>query len=337
MQLCQRRLRCSGLQTRWAHRLESLCFAWPAVARIGESSSLAPCSMLPSRRSRPFPRAPTLWLRSGKFPFLPPLHSGEHRNWIGNFNITNQPKVFAENFRRSCFAQWIRRRIGLRSIKKDTRKLPSRSQQLRGTLGILWPSPWVKRAQKRPFIDQIKTILEIELEKISMDNFAIEIPQRFFDLGDGNRWKIDCGDVETGALKKLQDFMIGPAARDQDPSSRSRSLDKGPECRGNSMKRPRCFPARIALIPKSWHSAIARFAHLYCCLCPKNPVARLQITKGSATAIFAGVISHRARNWRDEKLHQNSFFDFGGSDLQCWFWGRASELQENRQELPHER
>jgi hypothetical protein len=48
----------------------------------------------------------------------------------------------------------------------------------------------------------------------------------------------------------------------------------------------------------------------------------------------AGVISGRAR---DEKLHQNSVFDFGGSDLQRWFGRRASELQENRQELPHER
>jgi hypothetical protein len=50
-----------------------------------------------------------------------------------------------------------------------------------------------------------------------------------------------------------------------------------------------------------------------------------------------GVISGRARDCPDEKLHQNFIFDFGGSDLQCWFCRRASELQENRQELPHER
>jgi len=28
-----------------------------------------------------------------------------------------------------------------------------------------------------------------------------------------------------------------------------------------------------------------------------------------------GVISDRGRDWPDEKLHQNSVFDFGGSDL----------------------
>jgi hypothetical protein len=44
----------------------------------------------------------------------------------------------------------------------------------------------VKRTQKSPFIDQIKLAWEIEFEKISMDNFAIEISQRFFDLGHGN-------------------------------------------------------------------------------------------------------------------------------------------------------
>jgi len=51
----------------------------------------------------------------------------------------------------------------------------------------LRPSSRVKRAQKSPFIDEIEVAWEIEFEKISMDNFAIEIPQRFFDLGDGNR------------------------------------------------------------------------------------------------------------------------------------------------------
>jgi len=44
----------------------------------------------------------------------------------------------------------------------------------------------VKRAQKSPLIDQIKPAWEIEVAKISMDNFAIEISQRFVDLGDGN-------------------------------------------------------------------------------------------------------------------------------------------------------
>src|SRR4029077_3285038 len=122
-----------------------------------------------------------------ELPFLPPLHSSEHRNRIGNFNITSQPKVFAENLYRSCFAQWIRRWIGLGSIKKDAHKLAARLQQLRDTFGILRPSPRVKRAQKSPFIDQIKPAREIEFEKISMDNFAIEISQRFFDLGDGTR------------------------------------------------------------------------------------------------------------------------------------------------------
>ena len=85
-----------------------------------------------------------------------------------------------------CFAQWIRRRIGLGSIKKDAHKLPARSQQLCNTFGILRPSPRMKRAQKSPLIEQIKPAWEIEFEKISMDNFTIEISQRFFDLGDGN-------------------------------------------------------------------------------------------------------------------------------------------------------
>jgi hypothetical protein len=44
----------------------------------------------------------------------------------------------------------------------------------------------VQRAEKSPFIDQIKTILEIDLEKIPTDDFAVEIPQRFSGLGDGN-------------------------------------------------------------------------------------------------------------------------------------------------------
>src|SRR5439155_26563843 len=74
--------------------------------------------------------------------------------------------------------------------------------------------------------------------------------------------------------------MIGPAARDQDSSSRPRSLNKGPEGRGNSMKRPRCFPACIALIPKSWHSAVARFAHRYCGAPPGVPVARFTDNEG---------------------------------------------------------
>jgi len=132
----------------------------------------------------------------------------------------------AENLYRSHFAQWVWRRIGLRSIKKDAHKLPARSQQLRDTFGILPPPPRVKRAQKSPLIDQIKPAWEIEFEEISMDNFAIEIFQRFFDLGDGNLLKIDRSDLETGALKKPQDFMIGPAARDQDSSSRTRSLNE---------------------------------------------------------------------------------------------------------------
>src|SRR5512133_732819 len=91
-----------------------------------------------------------------ELPFLPPLHSSEHRNRIGDFNITSQPKVFAENLCRSCLAQWIRRRIGFGSVKKDAYKLPTRSQQLRDTFGILRPSPRLKRAQKSSFIDQIK-------------------------------------------------------------------------------------------------------------------------------------------------------------------------------------
>ena len=76
--------------------------------------------------------------------------------------------------------------MGLGSIKKDAHKLPARSQQLRDAFDILRPSPRVKRAQKSPLIDQIKPAWEIEFEKISMDNFAIEISQRLFDLGDGN-------------------------------------------------------------------------------------------------------------------------------------------------------
>src|SRR4029077_17033092 len=116
-----------------------------------------------------------------ELPFLPALHSSKHRNRIGNFNITSQLKVFAENLCRSCFAQWIRRRIGFGSVKKDAHNFPARSEQLRDTFGILRPSPRVKRAQKRPLIDQIKLAWEIEFEKISMDNFAIEISQCFVD------------------------------------------------------------------------------------------------------------------------------------------------------------
>ena len=43
-------------------------------------------------------------------------------------------------------------------------------------------------------------------------------------------------------------------------------------------------------------------------------------------------ISRYARNCLNEKLYQNSVFDFGGSDLHQRFCGRAhaSELQENR-------
>ena len=44
----------------------------------------------------------------------------------------------------------------------------------------------MQRTQKSAFVDQIKAILQIELEKISTDNFAVEIPQRFFDLADSN-------------------------------------------------------------------------------------------------------------------------------------------------------
>ena len=191
--------------------------------------------------------------------------------------------------------------------------------------------------------------------------------------------------------------MISAAARDQDSSSRPRSLNKGPEGRGNSMKRPRCFPACIALIPKSWHGAVTRFAHPYRCVltdescrtltdneggrdlpgrisqlslrvrrakdCRNEParyslspflwdcgacnrlasiadhagVTRFPVRLRRHSDLCSGVISRRARNWPDEKLYQNSVFDFGGGDLQCWFCSRASELQENRQELPHER
>src|SRR5205809_6132565 len=56
-----------------------------------------------------------------------------------------------------------------------------------------------------------------------------------------------------------------------------------------------------------------------------------------AMAIFPLASFRVARDWPDEKLHENSVFDFGGSDLQCWFCRRASELQENRPELSHER
>jgi hypothetical protein len=49
------------------------------------------------------------------------------------------------------------------------------------------------------------------------------------------------------------------------------------------------------------------------------------------------LVSGYARDWPNEKLHQDSVLDFGGSYLQCRFCRRASELQENRQELPHER
>src|SRR5437016_3185460 len=78
--------------------------------------------------------------------------------------------------------------------------------------------------------------------------------------------------------------MIGPAARDQDSPSGPCSLNKGPQGRGNSMKRPRCFPACIALIPKSWKRAVARFAHRYCGAPPGPSLSHaLQITKGDVT------------------------------------------------------
>jgi hypothetical protein len=127
-------------------------------------------AIFPSTALNPFCAAPA------ELPFLPPLHSREHRNRIGNFNIANQPKVFAENLCRSRFAQWIRRRIGLGSIKKDAHKLPARSQQLRDTFGILRPSPRVKRAQKSPLINQIKPAWEIEFEKFPW----IILPSKFF-------------------------------------------------------------------------------------------------------------------------------------------------------------
>jgi hypothetical protein len=77
---------------------------------------------------------------------------------------------------------------------------------------------------------------------------------------------------------------------------------------------------------------------------PEALPARLEKDKGSATFqivvadircdsdISVGVIAGRARDWPDEKLHQNSVFDFGGSDLYQRFCGRAysAKLQKNR-------
>jgi hypothetical protein len=119
-------------------------------------------------------------------------------------NIATESETLTSRINRKYLAKisaaraslsWIRRRLRFLSIKKDAGPADLAAV---ATARHIWHIEAISADGVRtesPLVDQIKALLEIELEKISANNFVVGTPQRSFDLPNRNGRKIDCGEI----------------------------------------------------------------------------------------------------------------------------------------------